>query len=58
MNMATRQEPQPRVLLVEDDPISRGFLQAVLESLPAQVDWADSCLRHWTARARAGMTCG
>lgn len=57
MNMATRQEPQPRVLLVEDDPISRGFLQAVLESLPAQVDWADS-LSSALDRARAGMTCG
>lgn len=52
MNMATRQEPQPRVLLVEDDPISRGFLQAVLESLPAQVDWADS-LSSALDRARA-----
>lgn len=42
MNIATRQEPHPRLLLVEDDPISRGFLHAALQSLPAQVDCADS----------------
>ncbi|WP_115047642.1 response regulator [Xanthomonas arboricola] len=42
MNMATRHEPRPRLLLVEDDPISRGFLQAVLDGLPAHVDCADS----------------
>jgi len=42
MNMATRQESHPHLLLVEDDPISRGFLQAALEGLPAQVDCADS----------------
>ncbi|KAB7765961.1 response regulator [Xanthomonas maliensis] len=42
MNMATRQDPHPRLLLVEDDPTSRGFLQAALEALPAQVDCADS----------------
>ncbi|WP_199915776.1 response regulator, partial [Xanthomonas fragariae] len=42
MNIATRQEANPRLLLVEDDAISRGFLQAVLEGLPAQVDCADS----------------
>lgn len=52
MNMATRQEPQPRLLLVEDDPISRGFLQAVLEGLPAHVDCADS-LSSALDRARA-----
>ncbi|WP_425477391.1 response regulator [Stenotrophomonas ginsengisoli] len=32
--------PPLRLLLVEDDLVSRSFLQAVLESLPAQVDWA------------------
>ncbi|MFC7520375.1 response regulator [Xanthomonas populi] len=42
MNMATRQQHHPRLLLVEDDPISRGFIQAVLEDLPARVDCADS----------------
>ncbi|HHW4680172.1 MAG TPA: response regulator, partial [Xylella taiwanensis] len=39
------QSPQhlhPRLLLVEDDPISRSFLQTSLEALPAQVDCADS----------------
>jgi len=32
----------PRFLLVEDDTISRGFFKAALETLPAQVDTADS----------------
>ncbi len=32
----------PRILLVEDDPTSRAFLQAATESLPAQVDVAAS----------------
>lgn len=32
----------PRLLLIEDDPVSRSFLQAVLESLPAQVDCSDT----------------
>lgn len=30
----------PRLLLIEDDPISRSFLQAALENLPALVDCA------------------
>lgn len=34
--------PRPRFLLVEDDIISRGFLKAALETLPADVDTADS----------------
>lgn len=33
----------PRVLLVEDDAISRDFLQAALRALPADVDAAASC---------------
>jgi CheY-like chemotaxis protein/HPt (histidine-containing phosphotransfer) domain-containing protein len=32
----------PRFLLVEDDTISRGFFRAALETLPAQVETADS----------------
>lgn len=36
------QDTIPRLLLVEDDPISQGFLEAALESLPARVDVADS----------------
>ncbi|HHW4678114.1 MAG TPA: response regulator [Xylella sp.] len=32
----------PRLLLVEDDPISGSFLQTSLETLPAKVDRADS----------------
>ena len=32
----------PRILLVEDDPISRAFLAAALQTLPATVDAADS----------------
>lgn len=36
-------KPGPRILLVEDDPVSQAFLVAALESLPARVDVADSC---------------
>lgn len=32
----------PRVLLVEDDPVSRAFLGAAIQALPAMVDAADS----------------
>ena len=32
----------PRLLLVEDDPVSRAFLSAACEALPAVVDAADS----------------
>ncbi|GAB3354844.1 response regulator [Lysobacter tyrosinilyticus] len=32
----------PRVLLVEDDPVSRAFLSAAIHALPAAVDAADS----------------
>lgn len=35
--------PSPRVLLVEDDPVSRAFLAAAVEALPARVDAADTC---------------
>ncbi|WP_369348081.1 response regulator [Stenotrophomonas sp. JAG2] len=38
----TPRDPMPRFLLVEDDTISRGFFKAALETLPAQVDTADS----------------
>mgnify|MGYP000865289216 CR=1 FL=1 len=34
--------PRPRILLVEDDIITCGFLKAALESLPAEVDTADT----------------
>lgn len=34
-------EALPRVLLVEDDPISRAFLSAALDSVPCEVDSAD-----------------
>jgi inosine-uridine nucleoside N-ribohydrolase len=30
--------PPPRVLLVEDDPVSRAFLSAAVQALPATVD--------------------
>ncbi|GAB2502233.1 response regulator [Pseudoxanthomonas sangjuensis] len=33
-------ETKPRLLLVEDDPVSRDFLTAALEALPATVDTA------------------
>jgi DNA-binding response OmpR family regulator len=39
MNLADR---LPRILLVEDDPVSANFLRAALEGLPAQVDYADT----------------
>ncbi|MFC5577614.1 response regulator [Lysobacter niabensis] len=32
----------PRILLVEDDPVSRAFLGAAIQALPAAVDAADS----------------
>ena len=32
----------PRILLVEDDPVSQGFLAAAIEALPATVDRADT----------------
>ncbi len=38
----TPRDPMPRFLLVEDDTISRGFFKAALETLPAEVDTADS----------------
>lgn len=34
--------PPPRVLLVEDDPVSRAYLGAAVQGLPATVDAADS----------------
>jgi len=33
---------KPRLLLVEDDPISHAFMLAALQALPAQIDSADS----------------
>lgn len=32
----------PRVLLVEDDPVSRAFLTAAVQAVPAEVDSADN----------------
>lgn len=46
-------DPLPRVLLVEDDPVSAAFLQACLERLPARVDMAPTCGRA-RGLARAG----
>ena len=40
--MSDHKGMKPRLLLVEDDPISRSFMAAALEALPAQVDTADS----------------
>lgn len=34
--------PAPRVLLVEDDPVSRAFLTAAVQALPAEVDSVDN----------------
>jgi len=33
----------PRILLVEDDPVSRNFLQAAAEALPAEIDAVETC---------------
>jgi CheY-like chemotaxis protein/HPt (histidine-containing phosphotransfer) domain-containing protein len=38
----TKTSQPPRILLVEDDPVSRAFLGAAVGSLPAIVDAADS----------------
>ena len=32
----------PRILLVEDDPVSQAFLAAAIEALPATIDRAES----------------
>ena len=40
--MSDHKGMKPRLLLVEDDPVSRSFMAAALEALPAQVDTADS----------------
>jgi len=42
----------PHVLLVEDDPTTAHFFQAVLQPLPARVDWARSCsqARHYVQK--------
>lgn len=40
--MASQQDYPPRILLVEDDPVSRSFFQAALKQLPARVDGAHS----------------
>ncbi len=37
-----RSDAPPRILLLEDDPVSAAFLVAALEALPAQVDLADT----------------
>jgi DNA-binding response OmpR family regulator len=42
----------PRLLLVEDDPISRSFLQDALSALPAEVD-AAADIAHALAYARS-----
>ena len=49
----TPRASRPRFLLVEDDIISRGFFKAALETLPADVDTADS-LASALARAEPG----
>ncbi|WP_045728349.1 response regulator [Xanthomonas sp. GPE 39] len=50
--MASNQDPVTRLLLVEDDPINRAFFHVTLQSLPAQIDLADSVA---TALALAGV---
>ena len=40
--MSDNKGMKPLLLLVEDDPISRGFMRAALEALPARVDTADT----------------
>lgn len=41
--MSQRNGMKPRLLLVEDDAVSRSFLRAALEALPADVVTAASC---------------
>jgi CheY-like chemotaxis protein/HPt (histidine-containing phosphotransfer) domain-containing protein len=45
----------PRILLVEDDPVSRAFLVAAVEALPAAVDAAADCAQ---ARGLASQSPG
>ena len=40
--MSNDQGMKPRLLLVEDDAVSRSFMAAALEALPAQMDLADT----------------
>ena len=40
---------KPRILLVEDDAVSRAFLTEAAEGLPARVEAVDSCV---AARSR------
>ena len=51
MQTNTPRPARPRFLLVEDDIITCGFLKAALETLPADVDTADS-LNAALARAQ------
>ena len=46
----------PRILLVEDDPTSRAFLQAATESLPAHVDGAATMAEALALAARHDYT--
>ncbi|KAF1721317.1 Hpt domain-containing protein [Pseudoxanthomonas wuyuanensis] len=41
--MSDKHAMKPRLLLVEDDPISSRFLSTVLQALPADVDIAGDC---------------
>lgn len=41
----------PRILLVEDDAVSQGFLRAALEAMPAQVDCAETAQQAQTLAA-------
>jgi CheY-like chemotaxis protein len=43
--MTSMTDRSPRVLLVEDDPVSAAFLQAALERAPARVETASTCAR-------------
>lgn len=42
----------PRILLVEDDPVSRAFLAAAVEALPADVDAVANCAEAARRAAR------
>lgn len=54
----TPRAARPRFLLVEDDIISRGFFKAALETLPADVDTADSLASALASANPARTTCG
>ena len=46
---------KPRILLVEDDAVSRAFLAAAAEGLPATIDAVDSCAAARAVQAHGDL---